>query len=85
MFVAVIFIALLITLNCPCCPMVNSICIAVLGTVAYVLEGLYILSWPGSMLTHAFINSFIHCFNMIGVIYVDRSLSVHFDKNRFLN
>ena len=63
----------------------NSIRIAVLGTVAYVLEGLYILSWPGSMLTHAFINSFIHCFNMIGVIYVDRSLSVHFDKNRFLN
>ena len=78
MFVAVIFIALLITLSCPCCPMVNSI-------QQYILEGLYILSWPGSILNHAFINSFIHCFDMIGVIYVDRSLSVHFDKNWFLN
>jgi len=82
MFVAVIFIALLITLNCPCCPCnveLNLIRIAVLGTV-YTCR-----SWPGNILTHAFINLFIHCFNMIGVIYVDGSLSVHFDKNRFLN
>ena len=34
----------------------NSIRIAVLGTV-YILEGLCILSWPGSILTHAIINS----------------------------
>ena len=85
MFVAFILIALLITLNSPCCPMVNPIQFALQSWEQYILEGLYISSWPGSILTHAFIYSFIHCFNMIGVIYADRSLSVHFDKNWFLN
>ena len=85
MFVAVIFIALLITLNCACCPMLNSIQFALQYWEQYILEGLYILPWVVSSLMLSLIHSFNHCCNVVEVIYVDRSLSVHFDKNRFLN
>ena len=50
MFVAVIFIALLITLNCVCCPMLNSIQFALQSWERYILEGLYILPWVVSSL-----------------------------------
>ena len=60
----------------------NSIHIAILRTV-YTWRSVHFAL--GSLLTHAFINSFIHSCNVVEVIYVDRSFPVHFDKNRFLN
>ena len=83
MFVAVIFIALLITLNCPCCPMLNSIQFALQSWEQYILEGLYILPWVVSWLMLSLIHSFIDVMWLKSFIY--RSFPVHFDKNRFLN
>ena len=75
MFVATIFISLLVTLNCPHCPMLNSIQFALQFQEQYIIQGLlhFVLN---SLLTHAFMNSFIHSFNVVGIIYVNRSLSV---------
>jgi len=60
----------------------DSIRIAILRTL-YTWRSVHFAL--GSLLTPAFNNTFIHCCNVVEVIYVDRSLSVHFDKNRFLN